>query len=63
MEILENKNDEELLKSSLAELAKASNELRCIRNDAEKVSSRISFLILLINTITDRLKDNHRLGD
>lgn len=63
MKILENKTDEELLKSSLIELAKASNELRCIKNDAEKVANRVSFLILLINTLTDRLTDNQRLGD
>lgn len=62
MKILDNKTDEELLRSSLVELAKASNELRCIKNDAEKVANRVSFLILLINTLTDRLTDNH-LGD
>lgn len=58
MQLLDSKSDEELLKSSLAELAKCSNELKCIKGDAEKVASRVSFLILLINTLTDRLKVN-----
>lgn len=57
MKILENKSDEELLASMLIESAKASNELKCIKNDAEKVSNRVSFLLLLINTLTERLKD------
>lgn len=63
MKILENKTDEELLKSMLIESAKASNELKCIKNDAEKVSNRISFLLLLINTLADRLADKQKLGD
>lgn len=65
MQILENKTDEELLRSLLAESAKCSNELKCIRNDAEKALNRVSFLILLINTMLDRLKDKQQfnLGD
>lgn len=58
--MLENSSNEDIIKSSLAELAKASNELRCIKNDAEKVSNRVSFLLLLINTLADRLTDKQQ---
>ena len=57
MDILDQKTDEELLKSLLAELAKARNELQCARGDIDKVSGRISFLLAITNTMINRSKD------
>ncbi len=35
MNIIDSKNDKELLQSILAELAKATNELRCAKDDSQ----------------------------
>ena len=57
MDILDTKTDEELLKSLLAELAKARNELQCAKGDIDKISSRIGFLLAVTNTLINRSKD------
>ena len=57
MDILETKSDIELLRSIVAELAKARNELACAKGDMDKANSRISFLLVVSNTILNRLKD------
>lgn len=46
--------DKELLQSLEAEIAKASNELRCLQGDAEKISSRLRFALLALHVIKDR---------
>ena len=57
MDILDTKTDEELLKSMLGELAKATNEIRCARGDLDKATSRLNFLLVLANTLIERQKD------
>lgn len=57
MDILDQKTDKELEQSLLAEVAKASNELRCARNDLDKASNRLSFLLVVINKLINRQKD------
>jgi len=57
MNVLENKTDTELHKSILAEIAKASNELKSARSDVEKANSRLKFVILLTNTLIERQGD------
>ena len=57
MDVINNKSDDELLKSSLAELAKMSNELKCAQQDLQKATSRLSFLLVLINTMINRKGD------
>jgi hypothetical protein len=57
MDVLGNKTNKELLKSLLAEIAKAQNELKCARGDLDKAQSRISFLIVLANDLINRQKD------
>ena len=57
MDILQNKTDLELSQSILAETAKATNELKCARNDIEKAQSRLSFVIALTNELINRKKD------
>jgi hypothetical protein len=57
MDILDSKTDKELLKSLLAELAKAKNELVCAKGDIDKISSRIGFLLVVTNTMINRKED------
>jgi hypothetical protein len=57
MDILDTKTDDELLVSLLAELAKARNELACAQRDLNKATSRIGFLLVIVNTLIDRTKD------
>jgi hypothetical protein len=57
MDLLDKKTDDELHLSILAELAKTSNELKCAKQDIEKVTSRLSFLLAVANTLINRKKD------
>jgi hypothetical protein len=57
MNVIDSKNDKELLQSLLAEIAKASNELRCAKGDIDKANNRLSFLIVLANKLIDRQGD------
>lgn len=57
MDILENKTDKELLQSLIAELAKATNEIKCARGDLEKANGRIKFLMALTHELMNRQGD------
>jgi len=57
MDILDQKTDDELLRSLLAELAKSNNELKCAKQDLEKVTGRLSFALAVINKLINRQKD------
>ena len=57
MDILDQKTDRELEQSLLAEVAKASNEIKCARQDLEKATSRISFVLAVANKLINRQKD------
>lgn len=57
MNILDQKTDKELEQSIVAEVAKASSELRCARQDLEKATNRLSFVLVLANTLINRTKD------
>ena len=57
MDLLKSKTDEELIKSVLAEIAKAQNEIRCAKGDIDKAQSRLGFLIVLANELINRSKD------
>jgi len=54
MDPLNNKSDNELLRSLLGEVAKAQNELRCAQGDLSKAQSRIAFLLVVINRLIER---------
>lgn len=54
MDILDKKTNDELLRSLLAEVAKATNELRCARADVEKAQSRLTFVVALVNELIKR---------
>ena len=57
MDVIDNKSDKELLASLIAEIAKASNELKCARGDVEKAQNRIKFATLLLHTLIERQGD------
>ena len=57
MDLLDKKTDDELHLSMLAELAKTSNELKCCQADIEKITSRLSFLLVVTNNLINRKKD------
>jgi hypothetical protein len=54
MKILENKTEQDLLNSAIAEAAKAANELKCAKGDIEKAQSRLNFILVLLNTLQER---------
>lgn len=57
MDLLKGKTDEELLQSLLGEIAKATNELKCSLADVAKAQSRLSFVLVLTNTLIERQGD------
>lgn len=57
MDILNNKTDKELLQSLVAEIAKATNEIKCARGDIDKAQNRIKFLLVLAHELIDRQGD------
>ena len=54
MDLVDSKSDQEILQSMLAELAKSKAELQCARNDLDKMNSRLSFSIVLVNRLIQR---------
>ena len=57
MDILDSKTDKHLLESLIAEIAKATNEIKCARGDIDKAQGRIKFLLVLAHTLIERQKD------
>lgn len=57
MQIIDDKTDQELLKSLLAETAKAQNELSCAGRDIVKAQNRLKFVLMVINEMINRKKD------
>jgi len=57
MDIIDSKTDEEIIRSIIAEVAKANNELNCAQNDIKKARNRLAFLIMLTNKLIDRQGD------
>lgn len=54
MQTLDDKSSEDLIKSILAESAKARNELKCAEGDVEKAQNRLSFILMLVNELLNR---------
>lgn len=57
MDILDKLSDEELSQTMIAEIAKATNELKCARADIDKAQSRLKFLLVVAHTLINRQKD------
>jgi hypothetical protein len=56
MQIVDSKTDQELIESLLAEVAKATNELRCSQADLKKAQNRLAFVLMLSNELLNRSK-------
>jgi hypothetical protein len=54
MTVIDSKTSNELLRSLLAENAKATNELRCAQGDLNKAQSRLTFTVALLNELIKR---------
>lgn len=54
MTVIDSKTSDELLRSLLAEIAKATNELRCAKGDVDKAQSRLTFTVALLNELIKR---------
>lgn len=57
MEILDKLSDEELTQTLIAEIAKATNEIKCAQADLNKAQSRLKFLLVVAHTLIERQKD------
>jgi hypothetical protein len=57
MEMLDQKSEQELLESLLAEIAKANRELKCAQADIQKAQGRLGFTIMLVNKLINRSGD------
>ena len=54
MQIVKDRSDLELYQSLIAELAKAQNEIACARGDLDKATSRLKFVLMVVNELKDR---------
>jgi hypothetical protein len=57
MDVLDTKTDKQLLESLVAEIAKATNEIKCARGDIDKAQGRIKFMLVLAHTLIERQGD------
>jgi hypothetical protein len=57
MELLDKLRDEELTQTLIAEIAKATNEIRCAQADLNKAQSRLKFILVVAHTLIERQKD------
>jgi len=51
---IDSKTDTELLRSLLAETAKATNEIRCAQGDLAKAQNRMAFTVAILNELIHR---------
>jgi len=54
MTVIDSKTDSELLRSLLAETAKASSEMRCAQGDLDKAKNRLAFTVAILNELIHR---------
>jgi hypothetical protein len=54
MSVIDSKSDHELLRSLLAETAKASNEVRCAQGDLAQAQNRLAFTVAVLNELIHR---------
>lgn len=53
-DLIDNKTDEQLLQSLIAETAKANSEIKTAQSDIEKANNRIRFILVLANKLINR---------
>jgi len=51
-------SDEQILRSMIAESAKAISELKCARRDLEQADARLRFLLGAIHHLRDKIGDS-----
>jgi hypothetical protein len=54
MSVIDSKSDHELLRSILAETAKATHEVRCAQGDLAQAQNRLSFTVAVLNELIQR---------
>lgn len=59
MDVVDDKTTSELLRSLLAEIAKATNEIRCADADVKKAQNRLSFALVIVNSLIQRQDFKH----
>lgn len=57
MDVLQDKTNNALLVSMIAEMAKATNELKCAQTDLQKAKGRLQFCIAVANEMINRKED------
>lgn len=57
MDLLSSKSQAVLLESLIAELAKATNEIKCAQSDLQKAKGRLQFAIAVTNELLNRKED------
>jgi hypothetical protein len=55
--IFDDKTEDEIYRSILAETAKAANELRCAKGDLNQADVRLKFILAAINHLKQRYED------
>ncbi len=58
-DVIDSKNDQQLLESLLAETAKAANELKCAESDIAKARNRLRFNMVVLHKLIDRQGDQN----
>jgi hypothetical protein len=57
MDILDKLSENELTQTLIAELAKATNEIKCAKADIEKAQSRLRFILVVAHELINRKED------
>jgi len=57
MDVLDRLSDQELTQTLIAEIAKATNEIKCAQADLNKAQSRLKFILVVAHNLIERQKD------
>jgi len=57
MDILDKLSENELTQTLIAEIAKATNEIKCDRADIDKAQSRLRFILVVAHELINRKED------
>jgi hypothetical protein len=57
MDILDKLSENELTQTLIAELAKATNEIKCAKADIDKAQSRLRFILVVAHELINRKED------
>jgi hypothetical protein len=57
MDILDKLSENELTQTLIAELAKATNEIKCAKADIDKAQSRLRFILVVAHEMINRKED------